>query len=95
MLSKKEKEEFEFKIKSLKNKQETFSSEKEYSDSRKPLLQYTHLGFEFLAIFLAGIFGGRFLDAKFDTSPYLMLVGVILGFALGLYKLIVTAKKIS
>ena len=34
-----------------------------------------------LAAPLVGFFAGKWLDSKFDTEPYLMITGVVLGFA--------------
>ncbi len=34
-----------------------------------------------------GVFGGMYLDRKLDTSPWLMLAGLILGVASGFYNL--------
>ncbi len=44
---------------------------------------------------LVGLFGGRWLDSKFDTEPILLIIGVILGFGsagLETYKLIEKAE---
>lgn len=46
------------------------------------------IGIEFVCavVLFAGL--GWWLDKKFETSPWLVLVGCLLGFAVGLYTLI-------
>ncbi|MGM7703074.1 AtpZ/AtpI family protein [Pseudalkalibacillus sp. Hm43] len=34
---------------------------------------------------LVGIFGGMWLDRTFDTAPFLMIIGLFLGLAAGVY----------
>ncbi len=34
---------------------------------------------------LLGIFGGRWLDGKFDTEPLFMIVGLVLGAVVAVY----------
>jgi ATP synthase protein I len=36
---------------------------------------------------LVGVFGGRWLDSYFQTSPTFMLIGVFIGMATGVYGL--------
>ena len=40
-----------------------------------------------------GFLAGRWLDAKFETAPWLSIVGSFLGVAVGLYELIRIAKS--
>lgn len=35
----------------------------------------------------AGVFGGKWVDQRFGTSPWLMVLGLILGCVLGFYLL--------
>ena len=49
--------------------------------------QYSVAGFQFTAAVLAGVFGGIWLDGKLGTSPWLTIVLVFLGAALGFYSL--------
>ncbi|WP_297989587.1 AtpZ/AtpI family protein [Anoxybacillus sp.] len=37
---------------------------------------------------LVGIFGGRFVDERFDTEPLFLIVGLLLGLAAGVYAMI-------
>jgi hypothetical protein len=34
---------------------------------------------------IVGVLGGRWLDAKFGTDPWLLLAGILVGLAVGLY----------
>jgi F0F1-type ATP synthase assembly protein I len=47
--------------------------------------EYSHLGLTFAALILMGIFGGKYLDKKLGTEPYLLLAGAFLGGGLGFY----------
>ena len=49
---------------------------------------YSHLGLTFAATILAFLFGGKFLDEKWGTHPYLTLTGAFLGSAAGFYYII-------
>lgn len=37
-------------------------------------------GFQLVGCILAGLFGGQWLDARLGTAPWLLLLGVFLGF---------------
>ena len=37
---------------------------------------------------LVGLFGGRWIDGYFDTSPTFLVIGLLLGLATGVYGLI-------
>ena len=43
------------------------------------------VGIQFAAILLAFLFGGRWLDARLGTEPWLLIAGVFVGFALSTY----------
>ncbi len=65
---------------------------KEDSVTRQ-LGSFASVGLEFLlAILLPGALG-YWLDTKWHTTPWLMLVGGAFGFAVGLYKMLQTAKR--
>lgn len=56
------------------------------------MARYLNFAFSFgvtmaASIFL-GYFGGRWLDARLGTHPYLMLAGILLGVAVAFYSLI-------
>lgn len=41
------------------------------------------VGIQFTVTILAFLFGGRWLDARLGTSPWLLIGGLFLGFVLG------------
>jgi ATP synthase protein I len=49
--------------------------------------QVAGAGFQFTAAVLAGVLGGNWLDRKLGTSPWLLIVMVFAGAAIGLYSL--------
>jgi len=48
-------------------------------------LQLVGLGFELAAPLLAGLFGGRWLDGRLGTRPWLVLAGAVAGAAAGMW----------
>ena len=51
------------------------------------------LGIELAVSTVLGLLGGRWLDAKLGTEPYLALVGLLLGVTAGFRSLYLTARK--
>ena len=51
------------------------------------------VGIELALSIVLGALGGRWLDQKFETDPYLTLVGLIIGVIAGFNSLIQTAKR--
>lgn len=47
-------------------------------------LRMSSVGLELAISVLLGMFGGRWLDGRLGSEPWLMLVGICLGFAAGL-----------
>jgi F0F1-type ATP synthase assembly protein I len=47
-------------------------------------LRTASAGGQLVVIFLAGFLGGRWLDARLHTTPWLTVVGILLGFVVGL-----------
>lgn len=47
---------------------------------------------EIAAATTIGYFGGRWLDSKFNTDPWLMLVGLLLGMAGGMWGVYMTLE---
>jgi F0F1-type ATP synthase assembly protein I len=43
------------------------------------------LGIELVVPLLAGLIGGRWLDARFGTRPWLVLAGAVAGAAAGMW----------
>lgn len=50
-------------------------------------------GTQLMVTVALGVFVGRWVDAKFQTDPWFMLAGAILGISVGLYNLIREASR--
>jgi F0F1-type ATP synthase assembly protein I len=61
----------------------------------KAFARVSALGIELVVSTVIGLLGGRWLDAKLSTDPYLMLLGLILGVVAGFRSLYLTARKQS
>lgn len=48
-------------------------------------MAYVGLGFEIAVPPLIGVLGGRWLDGRFGTEPWLVIVGALLGIGAGFY----------
>ena len=53
------------------------------------------LGLEFAVAIALGVAGGYFIDRKWRLFPWGTLLGVVAGFALGMYILIKEAKRME
>ncbi|MCL2766306.1 MAG: AtpZ/AtpI family protein [Peptococcaceae bacterium] len=51
------------------------------------------ISMEIAVMTLSGYYGGRYLDNRFDTAPWLVLLCVILGLAVGFFVVIKTLKR--
>jgi ATP synthase protein I len=63
---------------------------------RRVMYQFSFIGIEFGVALVIGYLLGNWLDEKLDTAPWLMLVGVALGFSaagLDFYRLVVKARS--
>ena len=65
------------------------------SFSKQEHLAITTLGLEFAAAEILGGGLGLWLDKKWDTSPWLFLLGVCGGFVLGMYMIIRGAQALD
>lgn len=63
--------------------------------SKKDRLTITTLGFEFAVAVAGGSAIGFFADKKLGSSPWLLIAGMLIGFALGLYIIIGAAKELD
>ena len=50
---------------------------------------YAGAGLQFAIPLLAGLLGGQWLDRRYDTGPWLMLLGMLLGGGAGFYSMYV------
>ena len=56
-------------------------------------LRLASVGIELAISTVIGLLGGRWLDGKLGTDPYLMIVGLLLGITAGFRSLILAARK--
>jgi len=61
--------------------------------SAKDHLEITSLGTEFALAEIIGAAVGYWLDSKFGTLPWCLVGGVILGFVLGLARIVQAARQ--
>jgi len=54
----------------------------------RDIASYSHLGITFAASILLCLFGGKYLDKKLGTEPYLMMVGAFFGAGAGFYYIV-------
>ena len=54
--------------------------------------RYAHVGIQLVITFVLGSGAGYWLDSRYGTFPWLILVCTFLGFALGMYHLIRAVK---
>ena len=53
------------------------------------------LGLQFVVTILVCLFLGQWVDWKLGTTPWMLLVGVLLGAALGMWMMIRSARDVS
>ena len=58
-------------------------------------VRYSGVGIEMAVFIAAGTLGGRWLDSRYGTEPWLLLVGVLLGVVGGFRSLWRTVKQIQ
>ena len=66
------------------------------SDRGKQLVQFARIGAVGIEVALStviGMLGGRWLDSKLSTAPWLTILGLLLGVVAGFRSLIRTARK--
>ena len=57
------------------------------------MMRYMSMGIELMVIFGLWMLLGWWLDGRWGTSPALMLVGAVVGFGLGMYRLVRDAHR--
>ena len=62
--------------------------------SAKDHVIITSLGLEFATAVALGVTGGFFADRYFGTKPWGIVLGVLLGFALGMYIVVKEAHRL-
>ncbi len=65
------------------------------SDGWREAGPYLTLGVQLAATVLLLLWGGNWLDDKYDTDPVFTLIGAFLGISVGLYNLIQTVNHIE
>ncbi|MCX7632428.1 MAG: AtpZ/AtpI family protein [Turneriella sp.] len=95
-----EKQELERRLHALREQERLLrknspAKQKENGSNKISALRYSWLGFEFAATVIAFAFLGHWLDATLATKPWLLLLGFCCGFATALYRLVVSARRIS
>ncbi|MFZ5649213.1 MAG: AtpZ/AtpI family protein [Bacillota bacterium] len=53
----------------------------------------TAIGAEMAVTVTLGYYGGKILDAQFNTAPWLMVAGILLGVAAGIWGIITIVKR--
>ncbi|MFZ5652517.1 MAG: AtpZ/AtpI family protein [Bacillota bacterium] len=53
----------------------------------------TAIGVEMAITVTLGYYGGKLLDAQFNTDPWLMITGILLGVAAGIWGIITIVKR--
>lgn len=59
----------------------------------RDLAYYSSLGFQVSLSIFIGLFAGIYLDRRFDTVPWLTLVGLLMGIAAGFRNIGLAIKK--
>jgi len=54
---------------------------------------YMGLGIQFVAVLLAFLFAGQWLDEKLGTKPWLLILGVFLGFILSVLYMVLRLNE--
>lgn len=57
--------------------------------------KYGALGFEFAGAIVAGLLLGHYADTHFGTAPLLLVVGVSVGMAGAVYRLVIVLQRLS
>lgn len=63
------------------------------SRTYKAMALYTGILSQLAGSVLAGIFGGRWLDSKYDAEPLFLIIGLLLGLAAGIWAMLRTVRQ--
>lgn len=58
------------------------------NDTMRTVARYSNLGMTLAVSVALGVFGGRWLDDRWDTAPWLLLIGALFGVSTGMYHFI-------
>lgn len=64
-----------------------------WPETMRTVAQYTNLGWTLVASVALGVFVGRWADKHFGTEPWFLLLGSVLGIAVGLYYFLATVLR--
>ncbi|MDH5719191.1 MAG: AtpZ/AtpI family protein [Spirochaetia bacterium] len=103
MLDEHDKEDIKKRLQELDEKDKKYFINKDkkdvksvkYKETANTLIKYTHLGLEFCAILLIFLFSGKYIDTKLNSAPWIMLLFIVLGFFLGLFRIVKAAKDLA
>lgn len=97
MLNDDDKAKLRQELSDLDKKDQQISSRLQPAPKKTPnaIANYSYLGLEFIVVILVFLYLGKYLDSLFHTEPWLLIVGVVLGFIGGLYRLIKVANRIQ
>lgn len=71
---------------SIKQKDETASAET--TQRNRNLIRVVRLGSDFIALIVGGGIVGWFLDTQLNTTPWVMIASIVLGFAAGFWLIV-------
>ena len=104
MLTRQGKQDLKTKASNLKKSESSFRKQYGRSESNDEISEsdeshhgygYFQLGFEFAISILIFLLGGYHLDKAVSTSPLFLFLGLVIGFSIGLYRLVSATKHDS
>jgi ATP synthase protein I len=79
----------------MEQRDENLSESARESAALRGLAPYLTLGIQLALSIVVFFFLGKWLDGRFNTSPWLMLGGLLLGGGGGMYKFITSVMKLG
>ncbi|MCP4131893.1 MAG: AtpZ/AtpI family protein [bacterium] len=78
----------------MEEKQEDKQEEKQEDGQQRRRAVFAHvtIGIELAVSILAGVFGGHWLDLRYDMAPLFLSIGALLGMIVGFYRLMKELK---
>ncbi len=59
------------------------------------ILAYSTIGIQLAAILLLFLFGGHWLDERYGSSPWFVLLGTVIGMGVGFYNLMKSLSELD